>query len=113
MENEKEIEQYLSKRVRDLGGKAYKFVSPGCSGVPDRIVVLPGGRISFLELKAPGERPRKDQALRLEQLRQLGCIACWADSKRKVDAFLACASLSPQSRGRQDIGYLLEAGRLI
>ena len=50
---EKEIEQKLRKNVEDLGGKCLKWVCPGWSGVPDRIVLLPGGRIYFVELKRP------------------------------------------------------------
>lgn len=50
---EKEIEQKLRTKVEDLGGKCLKWVCPGWSGVPDRIVLLPGGRIYFVELKRP------------------------------------------------------------
>ena len=85
---EKEIESYLVSRAKERGGKAFKFVSPGCSGVPDRIVILPGGRIGFLELKAPGEIPRPEQAHRIRQLRALGCLAGTADSAESVDNFL-------------------------
>ncbi len=53
---EKEIEEYLVKHVRQCGGKAYKFVSPGNCGVPDRLTVFPNGVIAFIELKAPGEK---------------------------------------------------------
>ena len=48
---ERDIEKKLVKSIRLLGGRAYKWVSPGNSGVPDRIVVLPGGRVIFVELK--------------------------------------------------------------
>ena len=48
---EKDIEKILISEIKKLGGKAYKFISPGNSGVPDRIVVLPGGKIMFVELK--------------------------------------------------------------
>ena len=53
---EREIEKYLIRRVEALGGKAYKFVSPGRAGVADRLVVLPGGRVWFVELKVKGGR---------------------------------------------------------
>lgn len=53
---EKTIENHLVKRVRAAGGMALKFVSPGTAGVPDRVVLLPGGRIVFVELKAPGKK---------------------------------------------------------
>ena len=48
---EKQIEARLRKRVNEMGGLFYKFVSPGNDGVPDRIAVLPGGRVWFIELK--------------------------------------------------------------
>ena len=50
---EKEVEQYLRRKVGNAGGRCLKFVSPGALGVPDRIVLLPGGRILFAELKRP------------------------------------------------------------
>ncbi len=86
---EKDIERYLVKRVRELGGVCFKWVSPGHAGVPDRIVLLPAGRISFLELKRPGGKPSKLQLHVLAQLQRLGCQAGWADSKEAVDAFLS------------------------
>lgn len=85
---EREIEKYLVDIVTGMGGKALKFVSPGCTGVPDRIVILPGGKVGFLELKAPGEKPRKEQAYRLRQLRALGCRAGFADSREDISWFL-------------------------
>lgn len=56
MLSEKQVETRLRQRVKELGGKALKFVSPGCSGVPDRLVFLPGGKIILVELKAPGKK---------------------------------------------------------
>ena len=43
---EKDIEKFLNDNIKKLGGRSYKFVSPGNSGVPDRIIFLPGGKIS-------------------------------------------------------------------
>ena len=86
---ETEIENYLKEQVRKMGGLALKFVSPGCTGVPDRIVILPGGRIGFLEVKAPGEKPRKEQKYRIRQFGQLGCVVAYADSVEAVDRALA------------------------
>ena len=51
---ESTFERKLCEYVKSLGGKAYKWVSPGAPGVPDRIVILPGGRIIFIEVKRPG-----------------------------------------------------------
>ena len=85
---EQKIESYLKKQVELLGGKAYKFISPGTAGVPDRIVVLPGGEIFFVELKAPGKKLRKIQEYRAKELRALGFDVRTIDSKEKVDKFI-------------------------
>ncbi|MDD3231058.1 MAG: VRR-NUC domain-containing protein [Oscillospiraceae bacterium] len=86
---EKSVEQYLVHCVNEMGGKAYKFVSPGNSGVPDRLVCLPGGKACFVELKALGKKPRPLQVAAQEQLRRLGFVVEVIDSKANVDAFLA------------------------
>lgn len=69
---EKKIEQKLLKAVRQSGGLCPKFVSPGTAGMPDRIILLPGGHLAFAEVKAPGEKPRRLQERRHRQLRDLG-----------------------------------------
>ena len=69
---EKQIEQKLVKAVRALGGLCPKLVSPGMDGMPDRMVLLPGGRMAFAELKAPGRKPRPLQLRRMAQLSRLG-----------------------------------------
>lgn len=69
---EKTIEQKLVKYIKSLGGLCPKFESPGMDGMPDRICLLPGGRIIFAELKAPGKKPRALQSLRMKQLSALG-----------------------------------------
>lgn len=50
---EKDIERKLVKMVERHGGKCLKWVCPGWSGVPDRIILLPGGRVIFVETKRP------------------------------------------------------------
>ena len=69
---EKAIERRLTFAVKSAGGIAPKFVSPGFDGMPDRIVLLPGGRLAFVEVKAPGEQPRPLQLARHRLLRGLG-----------------------------------------
>ena len=69
---EKHIEQELVRAVRAAGGIAPKCVTPGLDGVPDRLVLLPGGRLGFVEVKAPGRKPRPLQQHRIGQLRELG-----------------------------------------
>ena len=69
---EKQIEQQLVKTVKAQGGICPKLVSPGFDGMPDRMVLLPGGRIGFVEVKAPGQKPRPLQTRRHGQLSALG-----------------------------------------
>lgn len=89
MESEKNTEAYLRDRVKALGGRSYKWVSPGCSGVPDRIVILPGGRVVFVELKSEGETSTKLQKKRQAELRTSGCtVYADIDTKAKVRELL-------------------------
>ena len=69
---EKNIEQKLVKAVKALGGLPLKFVSPCFDGMPDRLILLPGGKIAFVEVKAPGKKPRPLQLARHKLLRDLG-----------------------------------------
>jgi hypothetical protein len=72
MAAEKKLEQKLVQAVKKMGGICPKLVSPGTDGMPDRMTLLPGGRIIFIEVKAPGKKPRPLQELRHRQLRKLG-----------------------------------------
>lgn len=85
---ESTIEAYLRDRVKELGGKAYKFISPGNNGVPDRLVCLPGGNAIFVELKAPGKKPTPLQINQQNKLRTLGFEVWIIDSKDAVDHFI-------------------------
>lgn len=85
---ERAIEEKLRVESQKRGGLAMKFVSPGLVGVPDRIVALPQGKIGFVELKAPGEKPRKIQLRRMEQLRKLGFLVYVLDDKEKIGEIL-------------------------
>lgn len=69
---EKEIEKRLVAEVKKRGGICPKFVSPGYAGMPDRIILLPKGKIAFAELKAPGQKPRALQVARHKILMGLG-----------------------------------------
>lgn len=91
---EKEVEAYLVKRVKDLGGKAYKWVSPGNDGVPDRIVIMPGGTVIFVELKATGGKLRPLQEAKHTELRKLKQTVFVLDDKSKVDAFIRLSILA-------------------
>lgn len=85
---EKTIESHLRKEIKKLGGKAFKFVSPGTTGVPDRIVLLPTGRIYFVELKAEGKKSTPLQDNRQKEIRLLGFDVRVIDSKEGVNAFI-------------------------
>lgn len=86
---EKEIESYLCKTVKEtLHGLALKFVSPGFNGVPDRIVLVPMGRIYFVETKAPGKKLRKLQEWVCGLIAGLGFVVLRLDTKQKVDVFI-------------------------
>jgi hypothetical protein len=82
---EKYIEQKLVKAVKERGGIAPKFVSPGLDGVPDRIVLLPMGRMAFVELKAPGKKMRPLQVRRKAQLEALGFLVYCIDGVEQID----------------------------
>lgn len=69
---EKTIEQKFREAVKNAGGLALKFTSPGWDGMPDRLALLPGGRMAFVEVKAPGKKPCPLQLARHRTLRQLG-----------------------------------------
>ena len=69
---EKEIEKKLVITVQMMDGVAVKFVSPGFAGMPDRLVLLPGGRMAFVEVKRPREKPRPLQKARQRMLQRLG-----------------------------------------
>ncbi len=85
---EKEIEQKLVKAVKAQGGLCMKFTSPGFDGVPDRLVLLPFGRIAFIELKAPGKKPRRLQIRRMKQLSALGVKCFVIDSVDMIGGVL-------------------------
>ena len=86
--SEKTTEQKLVKAVKAKGGLAPKFVSPGFDGVPDRIVLLPRGRIAFIELKAKGRKMRPLQVRRKRQLKSLGFSVYCIDSPEQIGGIL-------------------------
>ena len=80
---EKTLEALLVRTVNSMGGLAPKFVSPGCDGMPDRIVLLPHGKMAFVEVKAHGKKPRPLQVRRKSQLESLGfSVYCLDDATR-------------------------------
>ena len=85
---EKEIEKKLTQAVKCMGGLALKFISPGYDGVPDRIVLFPGGRIAFVEVKAPGKTLRPLQVRRKRQLELLGFKVYVLDDPGQIEEIL-------------------------
>lgn len=85
---ESTIEKRLKRGVEALGGLCEKFTSPGRRSVPDRLVSLPGGRIVFVELKAPKKGPTPLQAKDHARRRALGFDVRVIDTVEKVDEFL-------------------------
>jgi len=85
---EKSIEQNLVRAVKQRGGICPKLVSPGFDGMPDRLVLLPHGRMGFVEVKAPGEKPRPLQAARHQLLTRLGFKVYVLDAPEQIGGIL-------------------------
>lgn len=79
---EKYIEQKLVYEVKKRGGICLKLASTGLAGVPDRLVLMSKGKVAFVELKAPNEKPRKLQLVRIKRLKEMGfCVYVLDDVK--------------------------------
>lgn len=86
---ESTVEARLRKGVERAGGRCLKFVSPGHTGVPDRIILMPGGKVYFAELKAPGEKERPRQEYVQHRLRELGFrVFSSVDSAERIDEIM-------------------------
>lgn len=85
---EKVLEQKLVKEVKNAGGLAPKFVSPGFDGMPDRLVLLPLGVMGFVEVKAPGEKPRPLQLARHRLLQRLGFQVYVLDDESQIGGMI-------------------------
>ena len=85
---EKTLEALLVRTVKSMGGLAPKFVSPGFDGMPDRIVLLPHGRLAFVEVKAHGKKPRPLQVRRKSQLESLGFSVYCLDDATQIGGML-------------------------
>ena len=85
---EKLTEQKLVRAVKNAGGIAVKLVSPGFDGMPDRLVLLPGAKIAFVEVKAMGCKPRPMQRKRHELLRALGFAVFVLDDERLIGGII-------------------------
>ena len=90
--SEKQIEHALTLMVKARGGMAPKFVSPSFAGMPDRLVLLPGGVFAFAELKAPGMKPRALQLSRHRLLKDLGFKVYVIDGIEQIEEVLNTSS---------------------
>lgn len=86
--NEKLIERKLREKVHSLGGHALKFFSPSFTGLPDRIVLMPGGKIKFVEVKTTGKKPTDRQQFVIGMLQKLGFEVWVVDSENSLNDFV-------------------------
>lgn len=86
--NEKLIEKKLREAVKKMGGLALKFTSPSFSSVPDRIVMMPGGQIWFVETKSTGKKQTVRQKIVMDQFIGLGFRTAVIDDRQTLDDFL-------------------------
>jgi len=86
---EKDVETYLKKQVEGRGGKCLKFPAVYEEGIPDRLVILPQGRIAFVELKRPkGGKLSAIQKYQIEGLKALGCKVFVLKNYKEIDEML-------------------------
>lgn len=85
---EKNIEQKLVKEVKKNKGKAIKLISPYFTGMPDRMIIFPGGKLGFAELKKPGAQPSPRQRIVHKELQDLGCTVAVIDSEESIQPFI-------------------------
>lgn len=88
IESEKDLERKLSQGVKKLLGLSFKFVPLLVSGIPDRICLLPGGRIFFAEIKTTKQKPKKLQLFWHAKLRKLGFRVEVIDTSEQIENIL-------------------------
>ena len=95
-----------------MGGKFMKFTSPGNDGVPDRIAVLPGGRVWFVELKREGEKPTAIQKWQMEQLRKMGCNVALITGKQEAIDWCVARGLDEEQQLHELAEHYEEMARI-
>ncbi len=86
--SEAKIEEWLTHQIRELGGISYKFTSPGNPGVPDRIYILPGGIVWFVELKTEIGRLANIQKWQGKRIREHGCNYAVVKGMKEAQEFV-------------------------
>lgn len=99
---EREIEHHLVMETEKAGGKAVKFISPSFAGMPDRLVLLGDGKMGFVEVKAPGQKPRPLQLKRHAMLRRLGYRVFVLDAIEEIPAILEDIAHAFEKEGKGD-----------
>lgn len=87
-ESEKALESYLCRLVKAAGGVALKYSCATATGYPDRILLFPGGRVIWVEVKSRGCNPTALQSHRIARLREMGCVVRLCDSREKAEAIV-------------------------
>ena len=90
---ERDIERKLVRGVKAMGGIAYKWVSPGNTGVPDRIVIFPDGKIEFVELKTETNKPTPLQTAQMKRLQHMNCVVYVLRGETAVNEYLDVHSI--------------------
>lgn len=85
---ERQVEKALVSAIKKAGGIAPKLTSPGTAGMPDRIIILPEGKVCFVELKAPGQQPRPIQLRQMARLTNLGCMVRTIDHPNQIQELI-------------------------
>nr|DAF01968.1 MAG TPA: Nuclease [Caudoviricetes sp.] len=96
---EKAIEHHLVMETEKAGGKALKFVSPSFAGMPDRLILLADGKMGFVEVKAPGQKPRPLQLKRHAMLRRMGYLVFVLDAITGIPGVLETIAHTPDGKG--------------
>lgn len=104
MTDERDVERRLTAAARARGGLCLKLAGTGVAGMPDRLVLLPGGRCAFVEVKRPGARPRALQVRRLKALQGLGYPAFVLDSPEAVEGLLDRIGNGAAGAGKESEG---------
>ena len=90
---EKLLEAKLRDKIKKLGGLALKFYCMSFTGMPDRLVLMPGGRVYFVELKSEGKKPSARQKIVIGMLKKLGFEVWVIDTNLLLSEFLELVQL--------------------